>query len=880
MNDDAPMIDESSQKKHPLLAADDSPGDVLRPLEASRENTSESSPESAPEAPRESRRRRSRRSRRESTPSEEEEDEGEDDLASTQERNYEVTGAAWKGWAFAALPVLACLFGAGRESWSKGLIATLMGLLLLFFAPKRKLPSLPLFCLLGALAAPLLVFLPNSWFGQAPAWRTTLVQDWDIHLSTTLTPQAGVALEGWLVFAMCGVWLYWCLTRGFSDGQRRGVVQTLAFGGVLLCVLSILEYLKVVQIPWWPRNTKEWGNAFGPFANRNHISSIAAMTCVLCAAGGYDAFRRGSRLWLPCLLGFVPPVTAILMNSSRAGVVLLLLGIMVWMGTIAMKRGFFQKLAVSTSLVFIIATLLVMSGGNVSKRFTEGGITEFASDNGRGSLFVETLKMWLDSPWTGVGMGNFDATFPQYSRMAVHARRFLHPESDLLWLLTEGGLLTVLPALGLVLWIFLSTGPWYGKKRKSGMADRRLRNAAAIVFGLGALHGLGDVPSHGLGYAVFMALLAGIAIRPRRLPDAASTSQRLMLRLCGLPLLALGAAWLAIALGHPVLPGTSSAEALRARAGKLADSGSPAGALPLMDQAIELAPMDFRYYYERACLRLRLGQPKEEAMLDFSRSRALDKNYALLCFSEGVYWLDYDPQYAVVSWREVLRRFPEAAGGTYGYFSSMLGHSYQHPELREPLWTLATKSELKFEFLKTVRTREEFERCLRSLLEQQPDLRGLESPQRQTLFSMWYQYGSQETLVAALEANPRWRDDGWRILAEHYARNSDFQRAVQVVMPYLPSVNRTAPGTSTDIPTLERAFVYNPTDARRGIDLFQAQKTQGDYDGALRTLERVMTIPNAPAYIRQEIASLYMAKQDYRRAWEAMREAMEAMQKK
>ena len=70
-------------------------------------------------------------------------------------------------------------------------------------------------------------------------------------------------------------------------------------------------------------------------------------------------------------------------------------------------------------------------------------------------------------------------------------------------------------------------------------------------------------------------------------------------------------------------------------------------------------------------------------------------------------------------------------------------------------------------------------------------------------------------------------------------------------------------------------MLYNPTDARCGIELFQAQKTQGDLDGALRTLEKVVTFQNAPPYVRQEIATLYMMKQDFRRAWESLREAMQ-----
>lgn len=802
------------------------------------------------------------------------EDDFEDDGTRIQDRSYDVPGPAWQGYVFAALPVVAIMFGAGRETWSKGAITLLLSLLLIFFAPKRKLPPMAFFGLLGALLAPLLSFMPAGWLFRPTSWGASLIQDWDIHLSKCLTPQAGVTMEAWLFFATCCIWLAWCLTRGFSDQQRRAMVQILTFGGILLCLLSIFESTKAIEIPWWPRNPKEWGDAFGPFANRNHISSIAAMICVLCAAVGFDAHRRKSRLWIPCLLGFIPPIVCLYMNSSRAGLILLFFGMTAWFGTIAMRRGFFQKLAVSTSLVFIISTLLIMSGGNVSKRLSEGGIARFASDNGRSSLFVESLKMTLDSPWTGIGLGNFEAVFPQFSTLSATRFRFLHPESDFLWLLSEGGLLTVLPALLLLLWIFRSTGPWYGKKkkRKSGMQDRRLRNASAIVFGLGAIHGLGDVPNHGLGYAIFMALLAGIAVRPRRLPNAAGMPQRLMFRLAGVALLLLGAAWTAVGLGHPVLPGKSSAEALRIRAGKLADSGSPGSALPLMDQAIEMVPMDFRYYYERACLRLRLGQPKEEALIDFSRSRVLDPTYAMTCYTEGLFWLDYDPQYAVVGWREFLRRYPEAAPG---YYQQMLGYSYQHPELREPLWTLATTSDLKFEFLRTVQTRDEFDRCLKSLLAQQPDLRGLDPTQKENLFRLWYQHGNQEALITSLETNRKWKDDGWRILAEHYARNSDFQRACQTALPYLPSVPRTTPGTSTDIPTLERALLYNPTDARRAIDLFQAQKTQGDIDGALRTLEKVSAFPNAPAYVRQEIATLYMMNQDFRRAWENLREAMQ-----
>ena len=99
-------------------------------------------------------------------------------------------------------------------------------------------------------------------------------------------------------------------------------------------------------------------------------------------------------------------------------------------------------------------------------------------------------------------------------------------------------------------------------------------------------------------------------------------------------------------------------------------------------------------------------------------------------------------------------------------------------------------------------------------------------------------------------------------------------------MPRRPAIsaqlreNRPVPGTSTDVQALERAFLFNPLDARLGIDLFQAYKNRNELDQAIRTLEKVRNTPNPPAYLHQEMAAIYMAKEDFRRAWESFSQAM------
>lgn len=803
----------------------------------------------------------------------EEADENGDAEAS---QSYEMPGRAWEGWLFALVPFVVILLGAGREAWSKGLASVLMGLLVVAFPARRRLPLFVTVCLLGALLAPLLAFLPSGWQGQLPAWRPVLEDDWGIRLSHTVTPQAWVTWEAWVSFSLSLLWLGWCLARGFSAEQRRALMQGLAMGGIMLCTLAILEYQRWITIPWWPRNPGVWGDGFGPFANRNHSSSLAAITCLLAAAAAHDANRRRSRTWTIYVLGLLPPLACIFTTTSKAGVLLLFVGFTTWFGTVAMRKSFFQKMAMASTLICIIAALILMSEGGVSTRLKSG---EYAGSSSlRFDLLFETLSMAAHSPWLGVGLGNFEAVFPLVTGLHQPASRFLHPESDLLWLLAEGGLLTFVPAVLLVVWIFTSTGPWFGKKKKGGSSrqDRRLRNAAAIAFGLGVLHGIGDVPNHALGYAVLMALLAGMAVRPRRLPQTAGWLPRLGFRAAGLGMLAAGASWIGVALGHGTLPGTSAAEAASARASELAGSGSIADGIALMDEAIHLTPMNFQRYYERARMILFSGGSKDDALMDFSRSRALEPHYAALCYQEGVTWLDFDAQYAIIGWREFLRRAPAAAPGIWGYFRQMLNHASRHPELQEPLWSLATTAELKLDYLATVTgTKEEFGRRLRSLLAQMPQLEGMESSQRETLFELWSRLGDEKALMTALETNPKWRDDGWRLLASYHARESDFRSACQTAAAYLPSLNRSAPGASADIPSLERALLYNPTDARAGIELFQAQKNSGDLDGALRTLEKVAALPNPPVYVRQEMAALHMAKEDYRRAWEQYQVAMQ-----
>lgn len=795
---------------------------------------------------------------------------------------FEMEGPGWHGWVFATVPLLVILLGAGREAWSRGLAALLLGAVMIVFPARRRLPRIALAGLLGAVAAPLLAYLPVSFHSAMP-WREVLERDWGVKLGSYMTPQPWVTFEAWLLFAISMLWLGWNLSRGHSQAQRRIMIRVLAGGGILLCWLTLMDHLKIMPMPWWPRRA-DWGNGFGPFSNRNHISSLAAITCMLCAASAYEANRRKERLWIFYAIGFLVPCAAIFANSSRAGLLLLFLGMTLWLGFSAMRRGFFKKMAVTGSLVMMIVAALYLSRGGLSQRLSAADGAEFVSSSTRTNFYRDSLQITGTAPWLGMGFGNFDSIFaiatgtrdPVVSQdPRTHA---LHPESDLVWLLFEGGLSTAVPSVILLYWLALATGPWFGKKTKdrSHRQDRRTRNTAAIAVILALLHGFIDVPNHGLGYFAFIAVLAGVAVRPRSLPRPAAWPEKTGTMLAGTVFLLAGAGWLAVSVGRPLLPGTSAAQMLRSRAIELANSGSTADALKLLDQAIAMRPLDFQLYFERAETRLLLYKDHETALEDFNRARFLEPHYGYMCYQEGVDWLAHRPEYAVIGWREFLKRFPQAAPGQHGYYRAMVNLSQSYPDLRPQVWKLADKLDLKIEYLNSVTTREDFDLCLKDILARQPDLTALESAQRMNLFAMWQRLGDEEALMAAIESNKTWeKDGGWKLLAAHYAKKSDFRRACEIASIYLPSLIRTTPGTSTDVKALERAFLFNPLDARLGIDLFQAYKSRGELDQAARTLEKVKNANHPPAYIHQELAAIFVAKEDFRRAWEHYRAAAE-----
>ncbi|TDU64648.1 O-antigen ligase-like membrane protein [Prosthecobacter fusiformis] len=782
----------------------------------------------------------------------------------------------------ACVVITGILLGAGRSTWSLGVISCMAGLAMICAPPKARLPKIASLSLLMVMAVPLLGLLPVSWFGGPADWRSKLTESWSLYLPQTLSPDPHGTFECWLVMMVMLLWLWTCLGQKGSDDGRRWCIYTLAFGGALVAALSWIDYSSG-SIAWWSDGEPNYGDRFGPFSNRNHSSSLSAISTILCAASAYDAYRRRSKLsWFFAILFWVP-FSSIFVNTSRGGLGLLFMGLIAWVTTVAMKKGFVRKIAVGAAVLLVVASVATVSSGRLGSRLRammfEQQVSPLTSSL-RFDLAKETLALVTTRPLLGQGFDTFVPVFPLVSNMEMSRYRFMHPESDLLLLLFEGGLLATVPCVVLLFWIGRSTGGWGQAihEKSHERPGRRLRQAAAIAAAMALVHSIFDVPNHGVGYGLSTALLLGLSIRPRRLKVPGGWIQAWAFRLAGVAVIAVGIMWWGIGTSRwtPEVP--TANRVLRDRISTEVKGGRYREALMLSNRTIQIAPLDYKLYYLRAQLLLLLRQEPERALLDFGRSRALEPRYANTCYKEGEYWLGFVPELAMIPWRECLRRRSIDPALMKQTYASMLGKAMVFPELKPPLWGLAESTEMQLTFLMYTRKGEDWEKYLAKFLEAHPKLEILESKDLRLLMRQWHQKGDRHALVQLLEENPSLQSYGWRTMCAELALEGRYEEAYFVASKFMKRQDRPMRIESNSIQRLERIFVFNSSDMRSGIELYYAKRASGDLKGARATAEKVVALPDAPAYMKLELAYLHAELMDFRRAWEMMELAMLAIQ--
>lgn len=780
---------------------------------------------------------------------------------------------SWVGPSAAVISIAACMLNAGSAT-SLALLTLFTGLGLLFAPPKCQLPSFLRWCFFLCIIASTVALLPAQWFGELPNWRRSLVDDWGIPLSNSLSPQPALSLGGLLTLVTAGSWFFLILGSRLTESSRRLTIQGITIGIYLIAALALAQKFGWLDLHW-PLGSTPNSSDLGPFSNRNHFSSLCAIGCVLGAGMAHDAFSQKSRTFLLYAAGILIPFTGIVINSSRAGLLLFFVGLTLWLTTGSVRRGFFRKLAVTASLVFGAASILIVFGGGSGARLVEGGLNQ-ATLGGRWAVYHESFALASQAPLTGVGIGNFNSIFALTHTLPVNTARFIHPESDWLWCWIELGLLGLVPLALALLWLLFVSFPSSDSHKQSRhhIQDRRLRTVACIGLLLAVLHGLVDVPLHRFGFSAVVLVLAACAVPGRKLKLDSHLANRLVYRAIGLCLLALGSTQVMALRDQPLFTTESSASIRKKQIQALVSSGKHLEALQACNRALHFTPLDWSLYFQRGFLKLQLRKSSADALDDFNRARVLEPKNINICQEEASYWLKFEPNMAIVPWRSLLERTNNAS-----FYGSMLQLASPHPTLALNIRKLATTPAMLATILATTQPGPDWAIALKNLLDLDPNLSKIDLDQRNQVLSLWQGRGDRDQLVAILESHPEWHTNSWPLLAEEYARRTEFEKAWNLQRQYAYATSPQEVSNGALFENLERNFALRPTDARLGVDLYFAQKKRGLLDEASRTLDRLQSLPDPPTFLNLEKAALFAERKDFRRAYETMKSALAAKPK-
>jgi O-antigen ligase len=560
-----------------------------------------------------------------------------------------------------------------------GLLFTGAGILMLVFRTRAGLPR-SWWALAGAFVLlSLAAFLPAGWFG-APEWRSGL-EALGLEIGSLQAIQTRQAAEETGVFALTLLFGLWLAGQRSKAPQRLG----LAFVG-MVAIYAVVA--KIVHEP---------GEAFGFLPNRNHTATLLAMGALVGIGTVTQAVRDKRWVLLGFALAAVVPVMFGLLgwSVSRAGVVLLGVGLIVWFALLGREYVGRHGVKLIGLLVIAAGGLFVLSDVDLKSRLEESGeklggwsmpepVGPGAGGEGStGSLqdvdfrvptWMDTLGMIGHAPWTGVGAGQFRYIFPQYRDRTVEAdpSRTIHPESDWLWMAAEVGV----PAT-LVLAALVVAAAVFALVRVRRGRVRALRLACLIGALLVGFHGLFDVPGHRVPLAWTAALLFGLALRPasesrRPAPAWVGRAAGVLLLLPGIYLLL--AEWQRVP--PPALIAVEEAREESKRL-YLADQAAmkaayAAGAeeydpeVDLLDLAIaELAaasavvPLDPDLHHTLGMLALQYDDRREAVKAAFARERALRPQSVSVPLRQAVAWGAFGPESVRHLWTEALRRAEE-----------------------------------------------------------------------------------------------------------------------------------------------------------------------------------------------------------------------------
>lgn len=707
-----------------------------------------------------------------------------------------------------------------------------------------------LFCTAAALP-----FLPADLVGPSP-WRSALPEEVMRLLGRSVCPQPWLAhfwyalLAGTTVFGVC-------LLSIALDGRRLAYfLHAVAASAAVYAVLSVVDF----QTDWsYPYS----GNApFGFLPNKNHTATLLFVGAIVSFGLMQWEIARGwkTAAVLAAFCG-APPLAALLFfSNSRAGVVFLGVGLLIWAAG-AGRSGSRKVILAGVAILVAFLFVLFLAGGSEVRNRLSVLLSEAVSVRGEGvdapkdldfrlPIFRDTFKLVADQPWTGVGLGQFKYVFPHYRDESSRAAVILHPESDWLMVAAESGL----PATGLLLLLvgWYAAVSWRGRHDEDGL----LRWTAASAVLAAILHGVVDVPWHRVSLGWFLFVIAAVCV-PR---NAASLKHPWTMRTITIFLgfAFLGSAYFMareLAAGRPPLP--YRWKAYNAAFTKWGSEMAWEEGEAKIGEAISTYPLEKDAYYWALAFTEVTGAEFDAIVRS---GRAVEPVLPQVAEGQARLWQGIDASREAEAWGEAARRSlrtdalePKGGSASTGALIDRAVQSLaQNPAAQiDFLGHLPDDPALQARWFRGA-SPEAAETWAGRLPDSTAWLDGLTPDLREQVLARWISLPSAGGAVDYMEArNAPAPGAYWRQLAEHYAKAGDMARAVGMVAE--------AEGVPLDSPLTRGEF---------GGQL-AGLEGQGNIVSVRRLLKEATEVEKADPDKLRVAVTWYAAAEDWEMAWKA-----------
>jgi O-antigen ligase len=198
----------------------------------------------------------------------------------------------------------------------------------------------------------------------------------------------------------------------FASESQRGwrrigwIVSLFSFG---LALFAIIQFFSDPERVYWTVKPRFGGYIFGPYVSHNHYAGAMEMLVGICL--GFCLSLRGGAQRALAGFAVLVMISSVVLSGSRGGTTALAIeGILF---VIVMATNQWRRSALAFFAITVVLASFWLLPANVADRLSTVAKSD-VSYTTRKALTLDSLRMFRQHPWAGIGLGAFEAEYPRY----------------------------------------------------------------------------------------------------------------------------------------------------------------------------------------------------------------------------------------------------------------------------------------------------------------------------------------------------------------------------------------------------------------------------------------------------------------------------------